>query len=180
MERIQSLETYQPVLHSGAAKILRLVAWQLMPKWLISSGLPGSCWRILLLRIFGAKIGCLCRFKSGLNVSCPWNLKVGDFCWLGESVWIDSLACVEMGNRVCISQGSYLCTGNHDYKKPTFDLRLGPIFIDSESWIGAKSILSPSSIIGKGSVVCIGSVVIGSVHPYSIVRGNPAVLVGHR
>ena len=180
MKHIQSLEIYQPVLHSGTAKILRLVAWQLMPKWLISSGLPGSCWRILLLRIFGAKIGKLCRLKPGLNISCPWNLKVGDFCWLGESVWIDSLACVEVGNRVCISQGSYLCTGNHDYKKPTFDLRIGPIFIDSEAWIGAKSILAPSSIIGKGSVVCIGSVVSGSVHPYSIVRGNPAVLVGHR
>ena len=180
MRQVQALETYKTVLHSGTARLLRLIAWQLIPKWLISSGLPGSAWRILLLRIFGAKIGSLCRFKSGLNVSCPWNLKVGDFCWLGESVWIDSLACVEMGNRVCISQGSYLCTGNHDYKKSTFDLRLGPIFIDSEAWIGAKSILSPSSIIGKGSVVCMGSVVSGSVHPYSIVRGNPANLVGHR
>ena len=180
MRQVQALEIYQPVLHSGMARLLRLIAWQLIPKWLISSGLPGSAWRILLLRIFGAESGRLCRFKSGLNISCPWNLKVGDFCWLGESVWIDSLACVELGNRVCISQGSYLCTGNHDYKKASFDLRLGPILIGAEAWIGAKSILSPSSIIGKGSVVCIGSVVSGSVHPYSVVRGNPAVLVGHR
>ena len=135
MRQVQALETYKTVLHSGTARLLRLIAWQLIPKWLISSGLPGSAWRILLLRIFGAEIGRLCRFKSGLNVSCPWNLKVGDFCCLGESVWIDSLACVEVGNRVCISQGSYLCTGNHDYKKPTFDLRLGPILIEAEAWI---------------------------------------------
>ena len=130
MNHIQALEKYKPVLHSGKANFLRLLAWQLMPKWVISSGFPGNAWRVLLLRMFGAKIGKSCRLKPGLNISCPWNLKVGDFCWLGESVWIDSLACVEIGNRVCISQGSYICTGNPNYKIPTFDLRLGPIFID--------------------------------------------------
>ena len=180
MNHIQALEAYKPVLHSGTANFLRLIAWQLMPKWVISSGLPGTVWRILLLRIFGAKIGKLCRLKPGLNISCPWNLKVGDFCWLGESVWIDSLATVKIGSRVCISQGTYLCTGNHDFKRPSFDLRLGSIVIEAESWVGAKSVLAPGSALGEGCVVCLGSVVIGDVQPRAIVRGNPAIRVATR
>ena len=180
MNSIQALETYKPVLHSGKARFLRLIAWQIMPKWIISSGLPGTSWRILLLRIFGAKIGKLCRFKPGLNISCPWNLSVGDFCWLGESVWIDSLATVNIGSRVCISQGTYLCTGNHNFKRPSFDLRLGPIVIGAESWVGAKSLLAPGSVLGEGCVVCLGSVVSGDVEPFAVVRGNPATRVGTR
>jgi len=180
MKHVQALETYQPVLHSGAARFLRLVAWQLIPKWMISSGLPGSSWRILLLRIFGAKIGNACRLKPGLNISCPWNLTVGDFCWLGESVWIDSLASVRIAQRVCISQGAYLCTGNHDFKRSSFDLRLGPIVIEAQSWVGAKSVLGPKSILGEGCVVCLASVVSGYVEPRAIVRGNPANRVGTR
>ena len=118
--------------------------------------------------------------KPFICIAYPWNLEIGDHCWLGESVWIDSIALVRIGDNVCISQGSYICTGNHDFKKPTFDLRLGPISIESESWVGAQSIIAPSSIIGKGSVICIGSVVSGTIKPFSIVRGNPAVHVGCR
>ena len=175
---IQSLYSYASP-NPQKPFLLRL-AWFLFFKPLVACSLPGTNWRKFILRSFGANFGAGGRLKPYLSISYPWNLVVGDHCWLGESVWIDCLARVEVGHNVCISQGSYLCTGNHDYKKPTFDLRLGPILIDAEVWIGAKSILAPSSIIGKGSVVCIGSVVTGSVHPYSIVRGNPAVLVGHR
>ena len=180
MKQVQSLRSFTPVLHGSPCKFTRLILWQLFPKWFLGSSLPGSTWRIYLLRLFGARFGRLCRVKPGLNVSCPWNLVVGDDCWLGESVWLDSLASIRIGNSVCISQGSYLCTGNHDYKSSTFDLRLGPISIDSQVWVGAKSVVAPSTIICEGSVVCMGSVVSGVIHPFSIVRGNPAVFIGCR
>ena len=168
MNHIQALETYKPVLHSGKANFLRLIAWQLMPKWIISSGLPGTVWRILLLRIFGAKIGKLCRLKPGLNISCPWNLKVGDFCWLGESVWIDSLANVQIGNGSAFPR-CYLCTGNHDFKRPSFDLRLGSIVI--EGILGRSKVSAWAGIcLGEGCVVCLGSVVIGDVGPRAIIQ----------
>ena len=35
-------------------------------------------------------------------------------------------------------QGAYLCTGNHNFRSPGFDLQLGPIRIDSDAWIAPK------------------------------------------
>ena len=96
----------------------------------------------------GARIGAGCRIKPGLRVKFPWRLLVGDHCWLAEDAWIDNLAPVQIGDRVCLSQGAYLCTGNHDFRSPGFELRLGPIKIDSDAWIAARSVLSPGSQIG--------------------------------
>jgi len=36
--------------------------------------LPGSAWRVPLLRAFGARIGSGCRIKPGLRVKFPWRL----------------------------------------------------------------------------------------------------------
>lgn len=142
--------------------------------------LPGSGWRVWLLRSFGSQIGSGCRLKTGLRVKFPWRFIVGNHCWIGEDTWIDNLVLVELSNRVCISQGVYFCTGNHDYRSPGFDLCAKKIFISSDVWIAARSVLAPGSFVGLGAVVALGSVVSGKVPPGVIVRGNPAVIIGKR
>lgn len=49
--------------------------------------------------------------------------------------------------------------------------------IESKSWIGFKSIILKGVVIKEGSVVGSGSVVSKSTEPFSIVAGNPAVLI---
>lgn len=142
--------------------------------------MPGSLWRLLLLRAFGASIGSGCLIKPGLRVKFPWRLKVGNFCWIGEDAWLDNLATITLGDRVCLSQSVYLCTGNHNFRSSRFDLLLGQITIESDVWIAAHSVLAPGTVIGSGAVVALASVVSGSVCSGSIVRGNPAVVIGHR
>ena len=142
--------------------------------------LPGSAWRVILLRIFGARIGVGCRIKPGLRVKFPWRLVVGQACWLAEDAWIDNLAPITLGDRVCLSQSAYLCTGNHDFNSPSFELRLGPITIGSDAWIAACAVLAPGTHVGPGAVVSLGAVVSGSVPAGAIVRGNPSVVVGKR
>lgn len=142
--------------------------------------LPGSAWRVLLLRSFGACIGSGCRIKPGLRVKFPWRLRLGEACWLAEDAWLDNLAPITLGDRVCISQGTYLCTGNHDFRSSGFDLRLGSIHIAADAWIAARAVLAPGTEIGSGAVVGLGAVVSGSVAAGAIVRGNPAVVVGQR
>jgi putative colanic acid biosynthesis acetyltransferase WcaF len=178
----QNLAAYRtpPDWHPGAPWLVQTLWFCAGAPLLSVRWLPGSTWRVLLLRAFGARIGLGCRIKPGLRVKFPWRLQVGQACWLAEDAWLDNLAPITLGDRVCLSQGAYLCTGNHDFRSPGFDLRLGPITIGSEVWIAARAVLAPGTVIGSGAVVALGAVVSGSVPPGAIVRGNPAVLVGQR
>jgi putative colanic acid biosynthesis acetyltransferase WcaF len=179
---IQQLDRYlAPFSWSPGAPLLERSLWFCFGAPLLAARwLPGSAWRVWLLRAFGARIGSGCRLKPGLRVKFPWRLQVGHACWLAEDAWIDNLAPVVLGDRVCLSQGTYLCTGNHDFSSPGFDLRLGPISIGSEAWIAARAVLAPGTQVGPGAVVALGAVVSGSVPAGAIVRGNPAVVVGQR
>jgi putative colanic acid biosynthesis acetyltransferase WcaF len=179
---IQRLDLYSTPANwsPGAPFLLHLVWFCLASPLVACRWLPGSYWRILLLRFFGAKIPFSCRVKPGFRVKFPWRLVVGNHCWLAEDSWIDNIQPVCLGDRVCLSQGTYLCTGNHNYKQPTFDLCASSIHISSDCWIAARSVLAPSTKLGVGCVVSLGSVVSGEFSAFSIIRGNPAVVVGHR
>ncbi len=179
--KIQRLDLYKkPIDWDSGASFFQRCVWVCLFQPIVASWIPGTTWRKFILCIFGANIGIGGRIKPRLNITLPWKLSVGDHCWLGENLWIDNLAEVRIGDRVCISQGTYLCTGNHDFRSLTFDLKIGPIIINSDAWIGAKCVLAPGSIIGHSAVIAIGSVVIGIVNEGSIFKGNPATKVGQR
>jgi putative colanic acid biosynthesis acetyltransferase WcaF len=144
----------------------------LRASWITSSSL-----RVSLLRLFGARIGERVVIKPGVIVKYPWHLIVGDDCWIGEHSWIDNLTTVQLGSNVCISQGAYLCTGNHDWSDPAFGLMIAPIRLMDGAWAGAKCILTPGVTLGEGAVAGAGSVVVGQVPDYHIYAGNPAVFV---
>lgn len=136
--------------------------------------IPSSGFRRMLLRWFGAVVGSHVVIKPGVRVKYPWRLRIGDYSWIGEDVWLDNLGDVEIGSNVCISQGAYLCTGNHDWKDPAFGLRVSGIRIDDRAWIGAKAVICPGVAVGEGSIAAAGSVVVGSMSPFDVYAGNPA------
>jgi putative colanic acid biosynthesis acetyltransferase WcaF len=134
----------------------------------------------ILLRCFGASIGRGVVIKPRVNIKRPWRLSVGDHSWIGEGVWIDNLASTTIGAHCCISQGTYLCGGNHDWYDVRFALRLAPISIADQCWIGAKSIVAPGVLIGEGTVTLLGSVVTEDTATWAIWGGNPAVRLRDR
>ncbi|MEB3319777.1 MAG: WcaF family extracellular polysaccharide biosynthesis acetyltransferase [Cyanobium sp.] len=174
--RRQRLDLYRlPADYSPGASRVRQMLWFCLGAPLLSARwCPGSLWRCQLLRAFGAAVGPGCRIKPGLRVKFPWRLSVGEHSWLGEDVWIDNLAPVWIGSQVCLSQGAYLCTGNHDFTSPGFDLRCGAIRIGDGAWIGAMARLAPGVEIGSDAVVCLGAVVFGFVPPSVVIGGHPA------
>jgi len=177
----QRLDRYRlPPDWSRGAPLWREALWRLLGSPLLASSLPGSRWRKVLLRLFGARLGRGGRFKPRLRVTFPWRLEVGDHCWLGEGLWIDNLAPVRLGHRVCLSQEAYLCTGNHDYRSPGFDLRAEPIHIDDDVWIAARAVLAPGTRVGRGAVVALAAVASGCIQPGVLLAGNPAAVVGRR
>jgi putative colanic acid biosynthesis acetyltransferase WcaF len=133
-----------------------------------------------LLRSFGAKVGKGVLIKPNVRITFPWKLSLGDYCWIGEEVWIDNLVQVMIGPHACISQRAYLCTGNHNYHKPTFDLQNSPIRIEEGAWISAGSIVGPGVTVGKNAMLALGSVTSQNLDPFGIYRGNPAQKIGVR
>lgn len=139
-----------------------------------------SSLKILLLRLFGAKIGIGVIIKPSVNIKYPWNLKVGNNVWIGERVWIDNLGEVMIEDNACISQGALILSGNHNYKKQSFDLIVKDILIEEGVWIGAKSIVCQGVTCRSHSVLTLGSVAAKDLDPYSIYQGNPAVKIRDR
>lgn len=133
-----------------------------------------------VLRFFGAEIGKGIVIKPGVKITFPWKLTVGDYAWLGEECWILNLAPVTIGNHVCVSQRALLCTGNHDYSSPQFDLITKPIMIEDGAWVGAGAFVGPGVTMGSHAVLTAASVATKSLEPFGIFRGNPAVLVKQR
>lgn len=162
------LNTFNSDSFDRGASPWREAAWLLMAGCVFSSWLPGSSWRVSLLRWFGARIGSDVTIKPNVQIKFPWRLTIGAHCWIGESVWIDNLVDVSIGDHVCISQGAYLCTGSHDWSSERFDLIVRPIILESRSWVGAKAVLAPGTHVGEGAVITLGTVVGGTLEPWHV------------
>jgi len=163
----------------GANVIVRGL-WYLINLTYFKSGFPFMRPKRFWLRLFGAKVGIGVVIKPGVNIKYPWNLSVGNYSWIGENVWIDNLGKVKIGDNVCLSQGAMLLTGNHNYKKSTFDLLVEEIILEDGVWIGAKSMVAPGVTCKSHSVLSVQSVAVENLEPYSIYHGNPAVKVRDR
>jgi putative colanic acid biosynthesis acetyltransferase WcaF len=164
----------------GGSKLKRATWFFLGQPLLRSAWIPFSKMRVLLLRAFGAQIGTGVVIKPAVDVKYPWHLVVGNDCWIGEHCWIDNLTIVRIGSNVCISQGTYFCTGNHDWTDPSFGLMIAPIQLSDGSWAGAKSVFTPGSVLGRNSVASAGAVIVGTVPDSEIFAGNPATFVKKR
>jgi putative colanic acid biosynthesis acetyltransferase WcaF len=141
---------------------------------------PSSRFKMFILRLFGAKIGKGIVVKPGVNIKYPWLLEIGEYTWIGEGVWIDNLTTVKIGSNVCISQGAMLLTGNHDFKKTSFDLIVGSVILENGVWIGAKSVVCPGVKCNTHSVLSVSSVATHDLESYFIYQGNPALKIRER
>lgn len=141
---------------------------------------PFSGLKVLILRLFGAKVGHGVVIKPAVNIKFPWKLTIGHHTWIGEGVWIDNLAQVSIGPNSCLSQGSMLLCGNHNYAKTTFDLMTGRIILEDGVWIGAHAIVCPGVTCSSHSILTVKSVANKNLDPYGIYQGNPAAKIKER
>ena len=137
-------------------------------------------WRRLILRLFGARIGKNVKVRPSVRITYPWKVTIEDSAWIGDGAELYSLAEITIGHDAVVSQGSYLCTGSHDYNDIGFPIVTKPIVVEPEFWIAAQSFVTPGVTIGRGAVVGVRSLVLEDVPAYTIVAGHPAVAIGHR
>lgn len=173
-----NLSAFDGSAFDKGAGFLKITLWYFVNALLVrATWNPFMCIKVSLLKSFGATIGKGLVIKNNVIIKSPWNLVVGDYCWLGEGCWIDNLDKVTIGNNVCISQGALLLTGNHDYTDPSMPYRNGPIGIEDGVWIGAQSTVCPGVTVHRNAILTVGSIATKSMDAGGIYQGNPAVKI---
>lgn len=123
------------------------------------------------------------------------KITIGNYCYIGENTNIWSAAEISIGDRVLIAHNvdifdhdthpidplerhehyKEIITSGHPRRKVNWNEK--PIYIKDDAWIGCKAIILKGVTIGKGAIIAAGSVVTKNVDDYTIVAGNPAVVI---
>jgi putative colanic acid biosynthesis acetyltransferase WcaF len=151
---------------------IRVVSWFLVEHLVFTLPITPSRLRRWILRVFGAQIGARLFIRRDVQVHYPWNLEIGDDCWIGEGAWFINHEKVVIGNNVCISQRAIICSGGHDYRSVSLTYKHAPITIDDGAWVCLDAKILPGTSIGKGSVIAAGEVARGDIPDFHKLIGG--------
>ena len=181
LNSVINFEDFKDEVSPGIFRKFRYALWLLTSNIFFLTNIPyPNKFKVLILKLFGGEIGNKVVIKPWVKIKFPWMLILGNAVWLGESVWIDNISEIKIGDNVCISQGALLITGNHNYSSKMFELNSKPIKIEDGAWICAKSIVIGGVTIHSHAVLAINSLASKDLKSYSIYSGNPAVLIKNR
>jgi putative colanic acid biosynthesis acetyltransferase WcaF len=131
-------------------------------------------WRSSIYRLYGARVGQGVLIRPSVKCVYPWKLSIGDYSWIGDDVSLYTLGEIQIGSNVVVSQNCYLCTGSHDYTRPTFDIYAKKITIEDEAWLASDVFVAPGVTIGRGCVVGVRSTVLHDLPAGMVCYGSPA------
>ena len=158
--------------HRTIPERIRISFWVCISFFFVTNPFIHGNVRKLILRFFGASIGERVIVRRGVKVYFPWNLQIGDDCWIGEDVWFINHEKINIGSNVCISQRSIICSGGHDYKSRSLQYAHKPIDIKDGAWICLDAKVLPGVTIGECSVVSAGEIARKSIPDYSMLIAN--------
>ena len=170
---LKNIDPYTQPSFSVKNRLLRLVWAIVYVLFFQTSPRPFHAWRSFLLRCFGAKIGKGCHIYPKARIWAPWNLVMADYAGMADDVNCYSMAVVSLGKKVVVSQGTYLCTGSHNYEDPNFQLYAKPIHIGDNAWLCAESFINPGVTIGEGAVIGARALVTKDMPAWTVCAGNP-------
>ncbi|WP_211214398.1 acetyltransferase [Actinomycetospora chiangmaiensis] len=151
-------------------------SWQVFLWWVVqrlvvtNSLQPSSRLRARALRAFGAEIGRDVIIRPRVRVRFPWNLHVGDRCWIGEGVWISNRDLVTLGHDAVLSQETFVTTGSHD--RHHMGVVTAPVVIEDGAWVTTRCIVLRGVRVGRSCIVTPNTVVDRDV-PAGAVYGTP-------
>ncbi len=175
--RLDATEKWPYPKHEYAIRAIWGVVWATL--WQV-------CWcrlpflRMLILRLFGAKVALRVRMAHSVQITRPWDLEIGECCTIGPRAHLYNLGGLTIGEQTLISQDAYICGGTHDHTDPTYPLIRKRIVIGRYVWIAAGAFIYPGVTIGEGAVVAARAVVVKDVEPWTVVAGNPAKVIKRR
>jgi putative colanic acid biosynthesis acetyltransferase WcaF len=151
--------------------------WSLLCSW---TPAPLHRWRILWLRVFGAKVSWSAYVYGNCTIWAPWHLTMDKHATLAPRVDVYNIAPITLGEKVVVSQGAHLCTGTHDHRNPAFPLYSKPIVIGRRAWVCAGAFVGPGVTVGDGAVLAARGVTFKDLNAWTVYMGNPAQVHGQR
>lgn len=149
------------------------------------------------------KIGNDCMLNCNfIFESSQGEIEIGDRTFINAGTNLISRSKIKIGNDVTIAWDCVLYDHNshslnwkerqHDLVQQLQDYRNGhnftenknwnsvksrPIIIEDKVWIGFGSTILNGVTIGEGAIIGAKSVVRNNIEPYTVVAGNPAVII---
>jgi putative colanic acid biosynthesis acetyltransferase WcaF len=151
---------------------IQIGTWFCVQHLIFSASFFPSSLRSFLLKLFGASVGSGVYIRRGVRIHFPWNLEIGDHCWIGEEVWFINHEKVTIGSNVCISQRSIICSGGHDYRSASLAYAHKPVLIKDGAWVCLDAKVLPGVTIGECSVVSAGEIARKSLPDFSMLVGG--------
>ena len=141
---------------------------------------PSHCYRKLVYRMLGTKIGKGSTIHMKARFYDPRNISVGEDSIIGEGVVLDGRDLLTIGNHVDIASEVMIYNSEHNVNDESFVATNSPVKIEDYVFIGPRVIVLAGVTIGRGAVIGAGAVVTKDVPPYAIVGGVPAKIIGER
>lgn len=129
--------------------------------------------RAWLLRRFGAQVGHSTIIRPTVTITYPWKVSIGDHAWIGDDAVLYSLGPIRVGAHAVVSQGAYLCAGDHDYQALSFPIRGPAVVIQDEVWVASGAFIGPGVTIGQGAVIAARSTVLNDMPSGMVCAGHP-------
>jgi putative colanic acid biosynthesis acetyltransferase WcaF len=154
------------------ARKIQIGAWFPLQHIVFKSALFPASLRPSILRLFGASVGQGVLIRRGVRIHFPWNLHIGNNCWIGEEAWFINHERISIGSDVCISQRSVICSGGHDFRSASLEYAHKPIEIKDGAWVCLDAKVLPGVTIGECSVVSAGEIARKSLPDFSMLVGG--------
>jgi acetyltransferase-like isoleucine patch superfamily enzyme len=142
-------------------------------------------------------LGCNFTFESDCG-----EIEIGNNTFINSGTYLISREKIKIGNNVTIAWGctiydhnshsldyklrkndmeslifDYRNKHNFCYTKDWSTVKSSPIIINDNVWIGFDCVILSGVTIGEGAIIGARSVVREDVEPWTIVAGNPAVVI---
>jgi len=157
-------------LSNRLARLLWEFCWALFCMW---TPKPLNQWRLIWLRLFGAKVHGTPFVHQRARISIPWNLTIHDRALLGDRANANTLGEIEIGPRAIVAQEVYLSSGSHDFDQPALPLTTAKITIGQDAFVGARTFVMPGVTIGNRALIGACSVVTKDIEENVVAAGNP-------
>lgn len=137
-------------------------------------------WRIIILKVFGAKLHISSKVYSSVNIRNPNLLAMEKNSCLGPDAIVYNVSMVALAEGAVVSQRAHLCTASHNLLGNLFELQSKPIKIGRYCWVAAETFVGPGVELGDYAVAYARAVVVRDIGPSEVWAGNPAKFLKYR